>query len=294
MAETTAISWCDRTWSPWVGCTKVSAACDGCYAAQWAARTGHLELWDGERRRTSAAYWKRLAAWNREAIEAGRRISVFPSLCDPFDNQVPDEWREDFWREIATCDHLDFLLLTKRPQNVGKMVPGMAGNPFYRPWPNVLIGATVENQEEADRRRPHLGRIAATGTRVFVSYEPALGRVDWTGWEFICWLISGGETDQGSHKARPSAPQWHRAARDFCTANGIAYHLKQWGEWAPFVGDDGYVKSEGGFGAKVGAWVSSSGWRYLDRGEGHAEVWRVGKSRAGRLLDGREHNGFPT
>lgn len=97
MADGTGIEWATHTWSPWLGCTKVSRACDHCYAEAWAKRTGHPELWQGERRRTSPAYWSKSLKWEKEAAVSGERPRIFPSLCDPFDNQVPARWRDDFW-----------------------------------------------------------------------------------------------------------------------------------------------------------------------------------------------------
>ena len=96
MGENTAISWCHHTFNPWVGCTKVSAACDHCYAESWAKRSGHPELWRGARRRTTAENWRQPLKWNRNAEAAGERRRVFcASLADVFDNQVPEQWRWD-------------------------------------------------------------------------------------------------------------------------------------------------------------------------------------------------------
>jgi hypothetical protein len=148
-------------------------------------------------------------------------------------------------------------------------------------WPmsNVFIGCTAENQERADELRPHMARIATAGWKTFVSYEPALGPVDWTGWEFLKQLISGGES---GHKARPSHPDWHRGARDFAAAHGIAYLFKQWGEWSP-----GYAEHGNDLGYENIVDAKQHEWP-----EGHC-AFRVGKKAAGRLLDGVEHNGFP-
>src|SRR6202012_186572 len=77
--------------------------------------------------------------------------------------------------------------------------------------------------------------LAAQGWISFVSYEPALGPIDWSGWEFLRWLISGGESGPD---ARPTHPDWHRGARDFCAAHGIAYFFKQWGNWWPELDRD--------------------------------------------------------
>lgn len=274
MGENTAIEWATHTWSPWMGCTKVSAGCDHCYAETWAKMSGRPELWQGKRHRTSPAYWRNPYKWQSKACDLSysrgteARIRVFPSLCDPFDNQVPEEWRDDFWRLISETPNLDWLLLTKRPQNILKMLPkakrSLAADPepIPRPWsggwsgawPNVWLGTTVENQEAADRNIPPLLAVAAEVR--FVSYEPALGAVNFTAIRCpngctppeycnrcdpdggeptgtfdaldcgIDWVIVGGES--GSH-ARPMNPEWARSARDQCAAVGIPFFMKQMG-----------------------------------------------------------------
>lgn len=282
MGADSKIEWTDHTFNPWVGCTKISPACDGCYAESWAKRAGTPELWQGERRRTTAENWRKPLKWNREAERSGIRRKVFcASLADVFDNQVPDEWRNDLWRLIAETPHLDWLLLTKRPQNATKMLPAGMFH-FGGPWPNVWLGTTVENQEEADRRIPHL--LATPAAVRFLSCEPLLAglklysylRCPSCGYSpldcaihgdhrlcgdgpgpGIHWVICGGESGPG---ARPMHPDWARSLRDQCVAAGVPYFFKQWGEWAPAT---------------------------LNFGEpGNGLVSRVGKHRAGRLLDG--------
>ena len=127
MAKNSAIEWTDHTFNPWEGCTKISPACDNCYAAERAARYKTVE-WGGPRRRTSKSNWNKPLKWERQAstfaFEEGRRQRVFcASLADVFDNQVPEEWRADLWDLIRACPSLDWLLLTKRPQNIEKMLP---------------------------------------------------------------------------------------------------------------------------------------------------------------------------
>jgi len=250
MAETSKIEWTDATFNPWVGCTKISPACDHCYAEGWAKRAGNPELWQGERRRTSAVNWRMPVKLNALAVTEGRRLRVFcASLADVFDNQVPADWREDLWALIRATPMLDWQLLTKRPQNIGKMLPADWG----QGWPNVWLGTTVENQAEADRRIPHL--LATPAAVRFLSCEPLLGPVDLrhmdqdifdavgdalTGkWRWrdgptrqetprINWVIAGGESGPG---ARPMHPDWARSLRDQCAAAGVAFHFKQWGEW---------------------------------------------------------------
>lgn len=263
MAANSKIEWCHHTFNPWVGCTKVSPACDHCYAESWAKRTGQAHLWAGDRRRTSASYWRQPLKWDRAAAATGQRPRVFcASLADVFDNQVPADWRIDLWVLIAQTPHLDWLLLTKRPQNIGKMLPGscveqLVGRDLPWPWPHVWLGTTAENQNEADRRIPHL--LATPAAVRFLSAEPLLGPIDLTriphshpAWPedgdtctldaivggvydsadypvITCqakldWVIVGGES--GPH-ARPMHPQWARAIRDQCAAAEVPFFMKQ-------------------------------------------------------------------
>ena len=148
-------------------------------------------------------------------------------------------------------------------------------------WPlsNVWLGVSVEDQQRADERRYALGTVAALGFITFVSYEPALGPVDWRGWWFLKQLISGGESGP---RGRPSHPKWHRDARDFCGRNHIAYFFKQWGEFAP-----------GALNERWEAVANNANLQIGDPSLDVAQVTRVGKKAAGRLLDGHVHNGFP-
>jgi protein gp37 len=151
MAEYTKIERTHHTFNPWLGCTKVSPGCDRCYAESWARRTGQRRLWEGERRRTTEQNWREPLRWNARGERDGRRHRVFcASLADVFDNQVPDEWRADLWKLIAATPALDWLLLTKRPQNIARMLPA-----DWSGWRHVWLGATAENQHELDRRLAH-------------------------------------------------------------------------------------------------------------------------------------------
>ena len=313
MAENSKIEWTDHTFNPWVGCTKISPACDHCYAEGWAKRTGQAHLWTGDRRRTSEAYWQGPHKWNARAEREGRRYRVFcASLADVFDNQVPAVWRDDLWRLIAATPHLDWLLLTKRPQNIRKFIDGAA-------LPNVWLGTTVETQDEAERRIPHL--LATPAAVRWVSAEPLLGPLDLKladgvhhhpdndqsnpavgaivhaamkklGAPTIDWIVAGGESGPG---ARPMHPDWARSLRDQCANAGVPFHWKQWGAWLP-----GEVYAEGSRGGLVRYQDGST-----DQHTGKPDHWwsgdsfggvistNVGKAAAGRLLDGVEHNGMP-
>lgn len=250
MGENSKIEWCDHTHNFWVGCTKVSLACDHCYAESWAKRAGRPELWAGERRRTAVSNWAKPHKWNKlserfhgEAIAYGtpyRSPRVFTnSLADFFDNQVPVQWRREAWHVIDQTPYLDWLILTKRPQNIAKMLPEPdAGytKPWGDGWPNVWLGTTAENQDEANRRIPELLQIQAAV--LFVSAEPLLGELDLTNikrwnalmpsfrWPSLNWIITGGESGPG---ARPFNPDYARKLRDQCADAKISFFMKQMG-----------------------------------------------------------------
>lgn len=328
MGETTAISWCDHTWNPWIGCQKVSPACDGCYAENLMdRRMGRVE-WGGPgkgagtRVLTSQHTWNDPLRWHRKAEAAGTRPFVFcASLADIFDNQVPMTWRSEAFDVMRATPRLVYLLLTKRPSMITRLAAEAGGLP-----PNAAIGTTVEDQERAI----NLFRLAdaARATRplfTFASFEPLLDAVDPTrvllpqGFTFdalraashgfpmvglspLGWAITGGETDQGAHRARPTHPDWFRSLRDQCAAAGIPYHHKQNGVWAPGeCAGRGLTRTEE-VATFYGEEWDSPGWDFgrvtrrqseeLHRDD-EPDVWRMGKARAGRLLDGMLHDARP-
>lgn len=347
MAERSNIEWCDATFNPWIGCTKVSPACDHCYAERDFDLRRHVVQWGAgqARKRTGADNWKKPGQWNKKPFyecevcglrtdspmraqcigpyrsqhmwKPARRRVFCASLADVFDNEVPAEWRRDLFALIEATPNLDWLLLTKRIGNAARFIEG-TNFPKHRawPWPNVWLGATICNQEEADRDIP---KLLATPARVrFISVEPMLGPIDLTdivvrhggGTEdhfsalydpdddeadtasYIDWVICGGES--GPH-ARPMHPHWARDLRDQCSAAGVPFLFKQWGEWTPgenVARRTGVVQSATRF---DGNWLI--GTEDLSVEDGHIDdqpdLYRVGKKAAGRLLDGAEHNGFP-
>lgn len=338
MGETTAISWADATVNFWMGCTALSPACDSCYARNLVQDRFGRAVWGGPglgagtRTRTGEASWKLPFYLHRAAERASTRPFVFVnSLADTFDNAVPAEWRRDAFDVMRRTPRLVYLLLTKRPGNIAQMATDAGGLP-----PNVAIGTTVEDQERAI----NLFRLAdaARATRplfTFASFEPLLERVDPTrivlgesAAEFFAhpeikttrflfdalrgapsinlpalgWAITGGETDQGAHKARPTHPDWFRSLRDQCASTGVPYHHKQNGEWAPGeCAGRGVTRTE-----EVATFYSeewdSPGWDFsrvtrrqseeMHRDD-EPDVWRMGKGRAGRLLDGVLHDARP-
>ena len=222
MAEQTEISWADATFNPWIGCTKVSPACDFCYAARDNERRKWVSGWGAgvPRRRTKT--WGNPLTWDRKAAVTGLRPRVFcASLADVFDNEIPDEWGTDLWALLRATPNLRWILLTKRIGNAAKMLPA------DWPYPNAGLMATLANQEEWDRDWPKLARTPATWRGV--SAEPLLGPID-IGTAKPDWLIVGGESGP---QHRHTNPDWVRSLRDQCAANGVAFHFKQWGGVRP-------------------------------------------------------------
>lgn len=257
MAENSGIAWTNHTFNPWIGCTKVSLGCLHCYAEAWDQRFGDGAHWGpgAPRRRTNVQNWNTVRKWDREAAAAGKRTRVFcASLADVFDNEVPQEWREDLWKLIAETPNLDWILVTKRVGNVERMAP-KGGFPK-----NVIILSTIVNRDEADRDMDKLVHLKMCGlvSKIGVSYEPALGPVDWTPWlSHLDWLIIGGESDQGGAKARPFQIVWARWSIKQCQAAGVAVFQKQIGSNAVesfLFAEDHYFTTSDRAGADPAEW----------------------------------------
>lgn len=279
MAEETNISWADKTWSPWTGCSKVSPACDGCYAAFLMDTRMHRVEWgepgsgEGTRDLMSDSYWKKPHAWNRVAAGVAARPSVFPSLCDPFDLAVDQIWFHRFVDLMEQTPNLVWLLLTKRIGNVRKMTDPARGGRILPA--NVAIGSTFANQPEWDRDSRKLEDIRNFMDPLFTfsSFEPLLSDIQFGSDWMPDWIIGGGETDQGAHKARPTHPQWRRNLRDQCATRNKPFHWKQNGEWVSVS----EVAGEG---------------EHFSFPDG-ATVRKIGKKNSGRMIDGRTHDAFP-
>ena len=188
MAESSSIEWCDSTFNPWIGCTKVGPGCDHCYAETSTPARALGVSWGPkhERHRTGTSNWAQPHRWERDhvafAAQHGRRRRVFcASLADVFDNAAPADWRADLFELIARTPHLDWLLVTKRIGNVASMLKEVQQALWLRgtgttwPLPNVWLGITVVNQAEVDRDVPKL--IDASAQIRFLSIEPLLGPV---------------------------------------------------------------------------------------------------------------------
>ncbi|MBO9125492.1 MULTISPECIES: phage Gp37/Gp68 family protein [unclassified Rhizobium] len=301
MAENSAISWTTHTWNPWMGCTKISPACDGCYAEALMDKRYNRVQWGphGDRVRTGTSTWREPLRWQKRAEKDGDRPFVFcASLADIFDNQVDPHWRADAFDVMRRTPNLVYLLLTKRPQNIVKLSDAVGGLPA-----NVALGTTVEDQKRADQNLPALqvAKIETNPLFTFGSFEPLLGMITIPQVLMPDWIITGGETDQGKHRARPSHPDWFRSLRDQAATHGAAYHHKQNGEWSPLetrVGTHQQFAID-----HDGNLYASHEISYPDgvrRGEINERarasltaIYKVGKKQSGRMLDGVTHDEFP-
>ncbi|HVS73120.1 MAG TPA: DUF5131 family protein [Phycisphaerae bacterium] len=308
MGQTTGIEWTHHTWSPWWGCTKVSDGCKNCYADSWSNRWG-FKIWgpSAERRFFGDKHWNDPRRWDREAAAAGERRRVFPSMCDPFEGR--DDLYEPLMRFcglIEQTPNLDWLLLTKRPENIDRLLPMHWMRPGMFPR-NIWLGTSFEDQKSLIDRLGHLCNCPAPVR--FLSGEPLLAEADLIEafrlvlsaacrLALICppptakeittetasqsissvlhWMIVGGES---GGLARPMDPAWAMKLRDQCRTAGIPFFFKQWGEWAPWDFD---------------SWTPNELHEFrFGQGEESRGVFRVGKKLAGRQLDGRTWDEIP-
>jgi protein gp37 len=267
----TSIEWTDASWNPIVGCTEVSPGCANCYAARLAATrlSGVPAYKDLAILNNGKPRWLGNVAFLAERLEEPlhwrkpRRIFVC-DMGDLFHESVQMEWLWQIWSVIAACPRHTFQILTKRADRMHFYVKYFANEltkhcigELNTPLPNVWLGVSVENQRFADERIPLLLQTPAAVR--FLSCEPLLGKVDLyklrhaTRKNILVDWVIAGG-ESGPH-ARPMHPDWARSLRDQCQAAGVPFFFKQWGEW----------------------------WSGM----------RLGKKKAGRLLDGREWNEFP-
>lgn len=266
MGQHSSIEWTHHTHNLWWGCFHISPACDNCYADGQAhhrlpfgwiiigeglktprrtkfADTNRPEIWGAKAPRLfppiDGDYVRAPFKWDRDAVAIGERHRVFvSSMCDIFERhslaevrREMDARRDRFFEEIVpVCTSLDFLLLTKRPHDIMRLVP----RSWRTSWPmNVWVGCTVEDQQRARQRLPNLIEVPAPVR--FISGEPLLGPLDLSAWiDELDWVIAGGES--GAH-ARPPEIGWMRSLRDQTKAARTSFHFKQWGNHAQSAGN---------------------------------------------------------
>ena len=297
MADSTKIGWCDATFNPWIGCSKVSAGCTHCYAERDFSLRHKKAKWgpNGTRVLTSEDNWKKPLKWNRQhydrqAWHSANCFSDVPprrvfcaSLCDIFEDwqgeiknhhgdtmmicpnghvdgsvweQTPqsiecshecgadmrpmtmNDVRRRLFRLIDQTPELTWILLTKRPENIADMWWGdFATGALSKKRDNVILGTSVENQETANERVPHLLRCKPLASKLFLSAEPLLGPIDLAlahrtkerlpGWPEPCrvdWVIAGCESGP---QRRPMQLDWCESMRSACKQKGVAFFMKQ-------------------------------------------------------------------
>lgn len=333
MSDNSAISWTDATWSPVTGCTKVSDGCTHCYIDRTPPfRMQHRKFNGTETGATTGVklHSDRLhipLKWRKP------KLIFVCSLADLFQDEVPDQFIAEVFAVMALAPRHTFQVLTKRHARLRSLLnrkafrtqvqraalvrAGGAAPWLVEPWwplRNVWVGVSVENQKWATTRIPAL--LDTPAAVRFISAEPLLGPIDLHANDTrtfgpqalpavaygvnapdhkagdgssigdlyadmygpnLDWVIVGGESGSGS---RPIHPDWARSLRDQCTAAGVAFHFKQWGEWC-------HTEQ-----------MPEDTWSWLDSRinlgqEPHPEPHRVGKKRAGRLLDGQTWDQYP-
>lgn len=227
MGEFTAIKWTDHTFNIVWGCVQISPACKFCYAKRWAERLG-FDIWgaDKPRRLLSNSYWRAPLKWNAIAAALGVRRRVFcSSMADVFEEHpTVSAQRARLWPLIEATPLLDWQLLTKRPENIRRMLPASW---LTHPPANVWYGATVEQQDYLDARATAL--LSVPGRVHFFSCEPLLGALDLKGYR-PAWLIAGGESGP---EHRPLNLDHARHLRDHCRKQSIPFFFKQVGGIKP-------------------------------------------------------------
>lgn len=335
MASNSSIEWCDTTWNPLAGCTWASEGCDRCYAAIMARRLDFMAQADIAAGRDPGRKRKYIGITNKN--KAGRimfngkvnldraalsepfywskpRKVFVNSMSDLFHKDVPDDFIWDVWRVMCRTPQHFYQVLTKRPERMAEWT-----QQYGAFSDNVIAMTSVENQEQADIRIPHLLKVKARLRGL--SCEPLLGAVDLTHllvatpcWRCgnldgeagrcycgvyiepeIHWVIVGGES---GHGARPMHPDWARSLRDQAQAAGVAYFFKQHGEyihetqvWRNPMTCNGVINAEAHNSLMTGKQeLADRGWQHKPD---LSISYRVGKHVAGRMLDGIEYSEFP-
>jgi protein gp37 len=247
MGANSAIGWTTHSFNPWWGCIRVSAECEHCYAETFAKRLGQ-HVWGPAqttpRRFFGEGTWRQPLAWNADAEEAGERARVFcASMADVFEDR-PDlvAPRLELFKLIALTPWLDWLLLTKRPENMVSMAP----RDWSKSWPlNVWAGTSAGDQAMADLRYRHITKVPALVR--FWSLEPLLGPIPFLPLGGMDWVIVGGESagpperrlverKAGVWVPRSERLDWVRVIRDQCAVAGTPLYFKQWGGRYPTSG----------------------------------------------------------
>lgn len=329
MTRTTSIEWTDHTVNFWWGCTKVSEACQFCYAEEIDRRFGpkldfgqkHWGKGAPRMDRRAQAETELATICKRFKKSGGPRPRIFiNSMSDWLDPEVPIEWLADLLATLHRYPGPVYQLLTKRPELFHARLSALASSKSMATpaiamiaslWlhgiapENFWIGTTVENQARAYKRIPDLIDIPAAVR--FLSCEPLLGPLDLK-FEILNlksqlhWIICGGESGT---RARPTHPDWVRSLRDQCVKIGVPFFFKQWGKYSPVCrvyqdesetneGDPSrqiQLENTGAIAVGEGSW--QSGFYQPDESKNPYLMERLSKTDQHRLLDGQQYSQMP-
>ena len=286
------IEWCERTWNPIVGCQKVSPGCANCYAEKMAQRLRKMEYLPQYRYITEDKGWTGRYGSNLTSKRLPTKPSVIfvCSMSDLFYDGIATPIVHEIYSIMAEQPQHTFIVCTKRPERI---IPVLYDSGYLQKGEsldNVWHLTSVENQEWADKRIPELCELAMYGPwKLGLSIEPMLGSINWNTilpprgrwlttyiwWrDYISQIIVGGESGP---KARPMHPDWARSIRDQCAAAGVPFFFKQWGEWLPSDQFSPHAPDK---------MLGYKGHNFNDEDS----TYKIGKKKAGRLLDRKEHN----
>ena len=317
--ENSKISWCDHSLSFWLGCTKVSPGCENCYAETLMDKRFHRVKWGAGQPRVERLDAARAEClkWERKAAKTGVRPRVFVNPCaDWLDPDVPVEWLAFLLDTIRLCPAMDFLLLTKRPENFKNRLNQFSASAFSRdlawicakwfdahPPANVWVGATIENQAMADKRIPELLKIPAQVR--FLSVEPMLGTLDLS----HVYMIGGGSAisvnpltgarNNGTSMCILTGGPRHYNKIDWVICGGESGPKARpmHPDWARSLRDQCEAAGVPFFFKQWGEWCECAQYpkKPVPLCPFHygVTVHRVGTKAAGDLLDGVQHREFP-
>lgn len=306
MSGKTRIEWATDVWNPTVGCTPVTEGCRNCYARRMFNRFYQDHKFDQIK-----IHEERLSLpekWNKP-----RRIFV-DSMSDLFHEDVPSEIIGRVWYTMAHEHRHQFIVLTKRPKRMRAWVNQFLKECLSGVFTNIWLGVSISSNQDLWMVHELLNTPAAIR---IVSVEPMLGAVDLEPYltpalstsgegECLDWVICGGESGPN---ARPMHPDWARALRDQCQAAHVPFYFKQWGEWYPTAeqyGDDDFMDKLN-FGTHC-ICLGNQGTKFMEEWGDRERYWcgfqpdpaqnpwfmeRVGKKKAGRLIDGKEWSEIP-
>ncbi|NUQ86289.1 MAG: DUF5131 family protein [Anaerolineales bacterium] len=275
--------WWDYSWNLAVGCSKVSTECVNCWAEAMAKRLRAMGREEYQDVVNDHGFWTKRVTLVPERLGDPLRLKkprviAVNLMGDLFHPNVPYTFVADVFEVMAQTRQHVYLILTKRPERMlafWNLTLAEDWGISHEPMSHVWLGTSAGNQAGADERRDSMWGLARMGWNTWVSAEPRIGEIDWSGWEFLKWMATGGESGP---KARAMDPNWARSDLAWCREHDVKFMFKQWGEYLPLdhlkVGERTTFKHRP---VEVNGMV----------------MVKVGKARAGHMLDGQVYRWHP-